>query len=62
MLTPMLKANAIIGPYLKLCHATQSVKYQPSSLGASHCVLRLKVLIVDRDIHPIHWCVGKNSR
>ncbi len=32
MLTPMLKANAIIGLYLKLCRATQSFKSQPSSL------------------------------
>jgi hypothetical protein len=31
MLTPMLKANAIIGLYSELCRASQSFKYQPSS-------------------------------
>jgi len=34
--SPLLKTNAIVGPFLKLCRATRSVKYQPSFQPIGH--------------------------
>jgi hypothetical protein len=53
MLTPMLKANAIIGLYVKLCRATQTFK--PSSLVPPlHPTDRIPQYIYDPPIHELN--------